>query len=58
MLELLNVHILKINFDPYLTPYIKTLSKWIADLNGKYIELCNFSKNTREDACDLGPFKK
>ena len=43
------VHVPKLNFDPFLTPYTKMNSKRIIDLNVKSKE----SKN-EEYLCDLG----
>ena len=40
----------KMNYDPYLTSYIKTNSKWIRDLNGKTKTI----KFLGENLCGLG----
>lgn len=49
---------LKLNLDPYLTPYTKKSSKWIIDLNVKYELTKLLDKNKRKDTCDLEPLKK
>ena len=52
MMGPVNVHIQKINLDPFLALYTKNNSKWITDLKVR-TKTIQFLENIRANLCDL-----
>ena len=48
-----NIHIQKINLDPFLALYTKNNSKWITDLKVRTKTIQFLEENVRVDLCDL-----
>lgn len=54
VVEQLNSHIKKINYDPYLAPYIKINLKWIMDLTVILKITVLLEENIKEIICGFG----
>ena len=54
VLEQLNIYMQKINLDPHNTPYTKSNSKWVIDLNVRVKTITLLEESTGENLQDLG----